>query len=152
MVESSRGTRNGATFDIEEFKALRQEILQKVDAAFRLEVYAVTGVAAVYAWLVTQRAAIPRSVWFIPVLFPLLGLLRAKTLGHQMVVAGKYLRLLEKRMRPKGLDDEGDIVHGWEGYLHRSDVWRTFVDWVSTLFWLVFIGLTVWLAVTLPSD
>jgi hypothetical protein len=38
--------------------------------------------------------------------------MRAKTLGHQMVVAGKYLMRLEKRIRPNGLEDEGDIIHG----------------------------------------
>jgi hypothetical protein len=40
-----------AAFDLEEFKALKNEIQQKVDATSRLEVFCVTGASAVYAWL-----------------------------------------------------------------------------------------------------
>ena len=73
-MQPTADDRNG--FDLEEFKTLRQEILQKVEASSRLEVFAVTGAAAVYAWLGTRDVAVARAVWFIPCLFPILGYMR----------------------------------------------------------------------------
>ncbi|HYC58983.1 MAG TPA: hypothetical protein VEK79_05390 [Thermoanaerobaculia bacterium] len=135
-------------FDVEEFAALRQEILNKVDANYRVEVFAVTGTAAVYAWLGTRADDIAIGIWYLPILFPVLAFLRAKKLGHQMDVVGEYLRILETRLRPNemsGLDGRplGPNIHGWEGYVHRPHVWKAFQDKASLYFWVSFILLTL---------
>jgi hypothetical protein len=127
------------SFDVEEFRALRQEILHKVDANARLEVFAVTGAAAIYAWLTTTGTPIGRVIWYVPVLLPVLGFLRAVKLGKQMTIAGDYLRLLETRRRPTEI---GRGIHGWEGYVHQPEVWRKFKDRAGLFFWISFIALT----------
>ncbi len=127
-------------FDLEEFKALRQEILQKVDAISKLEVLAIGGAAAVYAWLGTRTVPTPRLIWFIPLLFPVLGWLRAHYLGRQVSMAGGYLEILEKRLRPVPLLGP---AHGWEGYIRLPHIQEKFVDPVSNFFWCVFVCLTV---------
>jgi hypothetical protein len=143
-------------FDLEEYKSLRAEIVQKVEISARLEVFAVTGAAAVYAWLATRDDAIPRAIWFIPCLFPTLGFWRAKKLGDQMVIAGTYLELIERRRRPgelTGLDGElaGRDIHGWEAYVHRDEVWNKFRDRAGLFFWLSFMLLTAALPCFLPG-
>jgi hypothetical protein len=145
------------TFDLEEFKTLRQEILQKVEATNRLEVFAVTGAAAVYAWLATRDHAVVRIVWFIPVLFPVLGFWRAKKIGDQMTIVGGYLELIERRRRQKELSGAngelaGRDVHGWESYVHRDTVWNKFRDRAGLYFWISFICLTIVLPFFLPSS
>jgi len=129
---------NERSFDLEEFRALRQEILHKVEANARLEVFAVTGAAAIYAWLTTSGTSLERLVWYIPVLLPVLGFLRAVRLGKQMVIAGDYLRLLETRIRPTEIERG---IHGWEGYVHQPEVWRKFKDRAGVFFWVSFIAL-----------
>ena len=142
------------TFDIEEFKALRQEILQNVAASYRLEIYAVSGAAAIYAWLATRSTFAP-AIWYLPVLLSFLGSLRAKRIGYQMLVAGDYLRVLEKRLRPAQLTDlnhEVLDVHGWEGYVHHPIIWNKFRDLASLYFWILFILSTILLPyLLLPS-
>jgi hypothetical protein len=127
-------------FDLEEFKALRQEILQKVDAISKLEVLAIGGAATVYAWLATRALSNP-VVWFIPAMFPILGGMRCFFVGRQIRMAGDYVQSLEKRLRPECLPDLG--VHGWEGYIRLPHVHEKFIDRISPIFWWVFVAITI---------
>jgi hypothetical protein len=127
-------------FDLEEFKALRAEILLKVEAISKLEVIAVGGAAGVYGWLGTRTFAVPEEIWFLPVLFSLLGWVRAYFLGRQITVAGEYLLLLEKRLRPSCPVYEQ--VHGWEAHRREPAVEKKFIDRVTYVFWMVFFLIT----------
>ena len=152
-VAGEKQTRENATeLDLEEFKSLREEILQKVEASYRLEIIAVSGAAAVYAWLATRPIVSP-PMWLVPIFFPIFGFLRAQKMGHQMLVASDYLKLLERRIRPSELSGEkvGSDVHGWETYLHQKHIWRSFRDWSAKGLWgsffvvtLVLSGLFLW--------
>ena len=153
MIPSSEASE----FDLEEFKALREEILQKVDAISKLEVVCVGGAAAVYAWLGTRAVPTPTELWFIPVLFPLLGGIRAYYLGRQTVMAGDYIRTLEKRLRPAPLTIRQPragthVVHGWEEYIRLPFIQARFIDRVSRIFWNMFLLLTLVLPFIFVQD
>jgi hypothetical protein len=126
-------------FDLEEFKALRAEILLKVEAISKLELTAVGGAAAVYAWLGTRTPDVPGVIWFLPVLFSLLGWVRAYFLGKQITMAGDYLLHLETRLRLRPVYQQ---VHGWEAHIREPAVRRKFTDRVTYVFWMVFFLIT----------
>lgn len=145
-------------FDLEEFRALRQEVLQKVDAVSKLERLVVIGTAAVYAWLMTTvRAGQP--IWFLPTLFALLGWAWTSSLGHQIYLAGQYLLVLENRLRPAPLPEHlirkaipeapGSDVHGWEGFIRQSGVRKQFLNRAPHLFWVLLVASTLILPVLL---
>jgi hypothetical protein len=139
-------------FDLEEYKALRQEILLRIDTTFRTEVWAITGAAAVYAWVAAKSGAVDPAIWLIPVACSAVGWLREESLGKQVYRAGNYLLALEKRRRPEemiGLRDDAadDPVHGWEGYIRLRKIRRSYVDHASRLFWVIFLVLSATLAI-----
>ena len=152
-ASSAAGTADESRFDLDEFNAIRQEILLRVEATFKLEIVAVTGAAAVYAWLGTRTSGPKDSLlWFLPVVVSLLGWLRAETLGHQAYSAGTYLLYLERRLRPRELEKirETSIepaVHGWEGYIRLPRIRRWYIDHVSRIFWGVFLLASLVLAI-----
>ena len=93
---------------LEEYKSLRDEVLKKVAAAETLEFYAAGAVAAVYAWLAGNKVPGTAWLWHVPVVFPILGALRAWTLDRQLGVIGDYLARIEKNLSP----EKG----GWEEF------------------------------------
>src|SRR5262245_19983482 len=101
----------GKDFSREEYRTLRDEVLRKVDAAEKLAYYAAGAVGAVYAWMAANKVVSGSRLWYVPVMFPLLGGLRAWVLGRQIKVIGGYLCELES-----DLGRDRKAPEGWEKY------------------------------------
>src|SRR5215213_3692609 len=134
-------------FDLEEFKVLREEILQKVDAVSKLERIAVGGASAIYAWLATHQLDTGRWIWFVPFLLAAVGWSWATKIGHQAYLAGQYILILERRLRPEALSvdmvydalpdqvklktrPDGETlpeIHGWEGFIRVPAIRKRFL-------------------------
>lgn len=119
-------------FSREEYRTLRDEVLRKVDAAEKLAYYAAGAVGAVYAWMAASKVVAGSPLWYVPVMFPLLGGLRAWVLGRQVTVIGGYLYELER-----DLGQDRQKPGGWEKY--RKHHAGRFLDIATRAFWLVLL-------------
>ena len=127
-----------ADFYIEEYKALRAEILSKLEAISRTEALVGAGVAAMYAWLAT-RAFADRIAWAAPSVLVVLGAARAETLGRQVTILGQYVWELERALVTAA--DPKPTVEGWEHYRSSKHVKSRFFDAAARAFWVVaFLG------------
>jgi hypothetical protein len=113
---------------------LRQEILYHLQETRKLEVYVVGGLAALYAWLCTAHAA--KLVWYVGVLFPLLGALRAWASLRRIGEIAAYLRQLEGRFFTDPTGPEG-----WERHFAR--VSRGVMTRTAMAFWLGLLAVTL---------
>jgi hypothetical protein len=120
-------------FNLEEYKSLRDEALKKVATAEALEFYAAGAVAAVYAWLASNNVPETAWLWVVPVMFPILGALRAWTLDRQLGVIGDYLKGLEQALSPG--------TERWESY-RVSNIGR-YKDWAAQIFWPALLIVTL---------
>jgi hypothetical protein len=93
-----------------QYKLLRAEVLQLVDETRKLELYALGGVAALYAWLVKDGQHVPKSAFYIAVPLVALGGLRALALYFRVKEIGEYQRKLEE------LYFTSPALPGWERY------------------------------------
>lgn len=114
---------------IEEYKSLRGEIYSLVAESRNLEILALGGVAATYAWFVTSKVA-PGAAWYAPALLPLLGALRSYALFQRIEEIAGYLREFEKSIK----------WAGWES--HFASKARSRVSFTSMVFWLVLLVCT----------
>ena len=73
---------------------------------------------------------------YVPVMFPLLGGLRAWVLGRQIEVIGGYLHELER-----DLGKDRKSLEGWEEYRQRHA--SRFVDIATRVFWVVLLIATL---------
>ena len=94
---------------IEEYKDRRAEIDTLLKDTKNIELYALIGVAAYYAWLLTHCVS-PSLPWLIPIVIPILGAWRSFENVMQVLKNAKYLRDLEKEIFVFQLK-------GWERYL-----------------------------------
>jgi hypothetical protein len=118
------------TLGTEEYKSLRGEISALVAESRKLELLAIGGVAATYAWFVTSKVP-PGAAWYVPALLPLLGALRAYAIFKRIGEIGDYLRNIEK-----SLD-----WSGWE--THFATKLRSRVSFTSIVLWLALLAFTL---------
>jgi len=118
---------------LEQYKMLREEIMQNIRELYRTEMAAAIGVGVLYAWLLLHRQNIPsRAIWYIGPLIVLICGSRCIFLGvHTRFIAG-YLRRIEE------VAFGGDTnLPGWERYVTqrgyksylRTSTRATFVVW-----------------------
>jgi hypothetical protein len=133
-------------FVAKQYDALREEIMKHVDETRRLELAAIGGVAALFAWFATRaQGTPPYPVWLIGSLIPLLGAVRSVALFRRVQVIAQYIR---EELEPVLLSRPGD-PRGWETYF-EAHVGRgkpgpeagSRVSFTSMLFWLVLLGLS----------
>lgn len=98
------------TFLMKEFDALKTEIGEVRREIWSIERLAVGASGAVWAWLATNKPEFG-AVWFVPVLFAVLGGMRCSALSRSIQSAGEYLRLNESRVTN---------YEGWETFKQRS--------------------------------
>lgn len=115
---------------VEQFKSLRTQIDTTLKELKNLELYALAGVIAYYAWLFTHcipsiyipvsqyKISISPIIWFIPVLLPMLGAWRVWVNIGNILIAADYIREIEDEF-----DDPLHHIHigpdkGWENYLY----------------------------------
>jgi hypothetical protein len=105
-----------------------------------LERTCVLAAAAVYAWLVTDghKTPIAKVGWCIPVMFAILGLLRAVVVAHHLKSIGTNIKRIEAAHLT-----ESTMPSGWEHFIDEPDQNRRAWDIVTALFWIAFLSLTV---------
>jgi hypothetical protein len=115
-------------FRTREYELLKSEVQSYVAESRSLETYAVGGAVAVYAWLATHHDDLPsRVIWLVPLIFPILGAVRAWALGAHIEVIGSYLGKLECELQG---------TPGWEAFLAGK---RGPLAASTYLFWLLFL-------------
>jgi hypothetical protein len=91
-------------FQLAEFKALRQEIDNRIQEVGKTLQYGVTGIAAIYAWLAKDT---PETRWFAlglagAAVVALFGALRTYFLENRILQLGFYLRNVERDLAGTG--------------------------------------------------
>jgi hypothetical protein len=98
-------------FHIEEFKALRAEIDQRIASMRTLEREAVLGAFAIYAWLATQSSIesfyLPLAASWLPVLLAIVTNMRREAERQQIDRLGLYIRMIEEEFASAR-------IQGWE--------------------------------------
>jgi hypothetical protein len=128
-------------FHLEEYRALRAEVLDRIKACHDLEPIAAGAAAAVYAWVgSTQTTLRPTSlILLLPILFAAFGGLRSWFLLCQITALGKYLTEIESRYI-----GEDDPLIGWEKYRKtKANVGQDF----AVQFWWGFLVISLALSV-----
>ena len=106
----------------EQYKMLREEIMQHIRETYRTEFATAIAVGAVYTWLLSNKQTVVAPViWFIPPLVILLAALRCLFLTIQLRVIAEYLRRIEE-----ATFGEDTRLPGWERYL-SGGIQRSFV-------------------------
>jgi hypothetical protein len=100
----------------EQYRSLRDEALKLVDETRKLEIYAVTAVAVLYAWLVKDGTVLPRNAFYIAPALVVLAAIRQYALYKRIEQIAQYLCMIEEEFftAPKSLP-------GWERHL-KDDI------------------------------
>jgi len=99
---------------IEQYKMLREEIMQHMRETYRTEFWGAAALAGVYSFLFTNKAPAHDLVWLIPPFALLICGVRTCALFGRMRLIARYLRGLEKEV----FVDEREPI-GWERYLSK---------------------------------
>ena len=135
-----------ADFRLSEYKKLRDEISALNQHVRQIELFAITGTAAIYAWLATHvDVALTDWGWRVSVLFPLLGGLISLANMLRVMQIATYIKDIEATF--------GD--GGWEhklAELRQGSVGHRPVGLVSAVFWILLLLVTVAVAAVMPSE
>ena len=77
-------------FHLEEYKHLKQQIMSNQDRVTTIIRYVLAGIAAVYAWIISNNLYDSEGMW-IPVLFSFFGSLMVITIAARIHAMRKYL-------------------------------------------------------------
>jgi hypothetical protein len=121
-------------FHLKEYDFLQKEHLALVEHTHKLEVYAVGGLAAFYAWFIEHGP--PRSALWIPILLSSLGAFRSWAVLVRLREIRVYLREIESLFAPGDCEPKG-----WERHRENSRL-SPFV-WTSVVFWGVLVIVSV---------
>lgn len=133
------------SFLLEEYKALRAEILYLVRQSYLFEATILVGVGAIYSWLFSREPNdVNPLVWWVPFGLTVLGALRELGVRIRLLQMSEYIRKIE----PEFLSGE---TAGWEHFLFsvRKKMRNTLLGISNILIWaaLVFTTLVVALGV-----
>ena len=133
----------GKEFHLKEYESLKKEIETLVEHSRKLEIYALAGSAALYAWYLNDGSHSVRSVLLIPILIALLGGLRSWSVLARIYEIAEYLRLLEAAICLRDLKLKGWETHRFENnktnLFHESPFASS-----AAVFWLVLFGVSIW--------
>jgi hypothetical protein len=115
-------------FRIEEYKALRAEILYQIQNIDQIKFWITAAMAAYYSFISTKFLTInnnrtvltgPMWIWAVPIVLPLVGLLRLRAHIAQLDIFAQYIKQIEQQY---------PSLSGWEHYYgeHRAQdyVWN----------------------------
>ena len=123
----------GKEFHLKEYESLKKEIGELVEHSRKLEIYALGGIAAFYAWyLSSPTPRTPKELLLIPVLVACLGALRSWSVFIRIGDIAKYLRKVEAAL---SLKDR--CLLGWETHLKQPDNQSSVFVSSAVTFWLV---------------
>jgi hypothetical protein len=130
-------------FDLtkEEFLALRSEATEQVAETRRLEVAAVGGAAAIYAWLATQQPTygIKEVAWLLPILLSLFGGLRSYAIHRRITDISVYLKRIENKV-----PDTQKLLSGWE---HFRESRVRYLAKSALAFWIILLLVCIALSI-----
>jgi hypothetical protein len=123
---------------LEMYKTLHDERVSLGEETRKLEVLAVTGVAALYAWLATNR--VHGAPWLIALPLVILASFRAAVLGERILIIKDYLKTLESHLFP----DESKIF-GYEQFNaeQTSHKWYKHLRYSAAFIWVFLFVVTV---------
>lgn len=114
---------------LEQYKMLRTEVIDLVKETRSLEVLVVGAIAALFAWLVTQRKTDLR-LWFLAPVLALFGGLRALGLYVRIGDIAGYMKTIELQSAVPNLP-------GWETYFEKNNTFA--LSWITFPFWILLI-------------
>jgi hypothetical protein len=139
MKEADSHKAEATQFHLREYEALHKEMRSSSRELFTLELYAVIGSGIVWTWLATAKLEHqpPRILWWIPLLFSFLGILRTRALFSSIGRTSEYLQLMEKAFCKEG------VLSGWETFIHKPENQKQYIRWTTWLFWIIFLIATI---------
>lgn len=126
-------------FLLEEYKALRAEILYLVRQSYLFEAAILVGVGAIYSWLFSREPdGVNPLVWWVPFGLTVLGSLRELGVRLRLLQMSEYIR----RIEPEFLSGE---TAGWEHFLFsvRKKMRNTLLGISNILIWSAFVFTTL---------
>jgi hypothetical protein len=121
---------------LELYKMLHEERVSLGEEARKLEIAAITAVAALYAWLATHD--VHGAPWYIGVPLVMLAAFRAIVLGERMLFIKEYLMFIEQKI----LRDKCD---GYENYfsVNTKSKWYMHIRYTVAMIWIALLCVTV---------
>jgi hypothetical protein len=145
-------------FHIHEFDALRAEILAQVEHSRQLEIYALVGTAAIYAWFATGPTPRNALALWIPPLLAGLGALRSIGTLQRLNELGEYIMSIEtkfaldgkawehyraKRYRAEHHPAEHHPAEHYRAEHYRAKIRSSPFLWTAVIFWVLLLGVTL---------
>ena len=137
--DSIQNRMDSKSFHLEEYNALRSEIVHHAEVNASIEREALFGSVAVYAWGLTQSQSISTEtsqfsmlclalIFFLPCILTYISWLRARKHGDRIGLLGRYISYLEEdfkerlqvKLEPTNNAVECKTVYGWEHFLTES--------------------------------
>jgi hypothetical protein len=104
------------TSHLEQYKMLREEVMQCMREIYTIQVGAAIAAASVYAWLALHKNDVPsRAAWFIAPCVIIVGSLRSAELTLRIRGIAGYLSQIEDVMWT-----DCAKLPGWEHYKHTQ--------------------------------
>lgn len=123
------------SFVLEEYKALREEILYLVKQSHLFEASILVGVGGIYSWLFSRPLNhMNPLIWWLPFGITVLGAIRELGVRIRLFQLTEYIRRIEAEF----LSDE---VGGWEHFLFsvRKKMKNTILGLSNILIWAAFV-------------
>jgi len=136
MIEQGARKPDNIPFFSDEYKCLREEMMQHMRDMSRIQMWAVVGAAAIYTWLATNisdKKLAPstwRFAWFIAPVIISVCCLRGLEILVRIKHLGAYLLRLEEAAFPQGC-----AVGGWEHHKREHKGSDRFGHILGTALW-----------------
>lgn len=138
------------SFLLEEYKALRQEILLKLEHEFKIHQYTIVGVVFVYAAAFTlnnininqEDKSLAQLIWFVPVVLVACGASFYAVYDFVLQKRGIYIRQIEAHFladtKPEGWERwfGGSQTNPFVGAGNKAIIGVIFSPFWETAFWL----------------
>lgn len=126
---------------LDQYKMLREEIMQCIRETYRTESITAIAAATVYTWLLLHKQDVPHIAWFVPPFLIFLATMRLLNLWRQISFVAGYLRLIEEAAF--GNDSK---LPGWERYTNAGShrLFATICNTAAAIVWvIILVGSTV---------
>jgi hypothetical protein len=101
---------------LDQYRMLRAEVMSLIDETRKIEVYALGGIGAFYAWLVSSTTAKDGLIWYLPTALAVFGGMRSLGLFVRLGDISRYMQDIEAKWSSLGLLD-----NGWETYFSKDE-------------------------------
>lgn len=119
----------------EMYKLFHEERVSLADEARKLEIAAITAVAALYAWLATHH--VHGAPWYIGMPLVFLATIRAALLGERILFMKEYLKSVEAHVFGKESNPPG-----YETYFSANAPWYAHIRISMIFIWVALLVVT----------